>query len=174
MNADDLYLLLGMGAVSSDGRASFRDLSRILGVPVGFIQRHLALLERARLVDRRRRPNLGNARELLISAARFIAPATLGEVVPGIPTAWAAPPLAGRIVDRSELPPVWPSLDGPQRGRAVEPLHKAAPDASKENLALRELLVLVDALRLDDPRVHGIASEMLSERLDALASSARR
>lgn len=165
MNADDLYLLVGLGALSPDGSASYRQLSADLGVPIGFIQRHIAVLQEAGLVSQDRKPHLGYARELLVAAARFIAPARLGEVVPGIPTAWAAPPLARGLVEGGDLPPVWPSLDGNERGRSVQPLHKAAPWAAMKNPKLRDMLVLVDGLRLGDARVRSLAGDLLADML---------
>jgi Bacterial regulatory protein, arsR family len=146
MNAEDLYLLVGMSAVSSDGKTSFRDLSKTLGVPVGFIQRHLAVLQRAQLVDGRRRPNLGKRQ----GAADLGSPLhRAGDARRSRSSGHNAAELSSRCTRRR-------------------------PDTSQQHPALRELLVLVDALRLDDPRVRGIASEMLSDRLDARAGSARR
>ena len=63
-----------------------------------------------------------------------------------MPTAHAAPPLKGQIID-GDLPPVWPDAEGKVRGVTFEPLHKAAPKAARKDPALYELLALIDAVR---------------------------
>ena len=84
----------------------------------------------------------------------------------GVPTAWAAPPLAGRIVtSREELPPVWPDGRGERRGLAVRPLHPSAIEAARRDPALGERLALLDALRLGGPRIKAEAAELLVPRL---------
>jgi hypothetical protein len=172
LNDADLYILAGVSALSPDGRMPYRELSDRLGVPIANLQRSFRRLEGARLVRRGRRPNLSHAVELFIHGAKYIAPAELGPVVPGVPTAWAAAPLRGRIADRSDLPPVWPALDGDVRGRAVEPLHKSAVEAAAKDQRLAGLLALIDALRVGDARVRENAEPLLEALLDSRAINA--
>jgi hypothetical protein len=91
-----------------------------------------------------------------------------GETTRGVPTAYAAPPLSGQIVDNGELPPVWPDPDGGVRGATLEPLYKAAPKAVRKDPALHELLALVDALRDGRVRERQLAEKELSARLRKL------
>ena len=83
----------------------------------------------------------------------------------GIPTAWSASPLAGELAPTSELPPVWPDPMGDVKGIALQPLHHSAPEIARRDPALAERLALVDALRLGDARVRGLAAKLLRRRL---------
>jgi hypothetical protein len=124
--------------------------------------------------DRRdvHRPHL---EEFAIHALRFVAPAQLGPLVPGVPAAWAAEPMAGAIRSSGdEPPPVWPFAQGRVRGQAIEPLHPAAPEAVEDWPELRELLALLDSLRAGDARVRGVAGNLLSERLRSQVPAADR
>jgi hypothetical protein len=56
------------------------------------------------------------------------------------------------------------------RGLALRPLHEAVPEAARRDPQLGERLTLVDALRIGDARTRGVAAELLSERLGALAA----
>jgi len=55
-------------------------------------------------------------KEFLLHGAKYAFPATLGSPTRGIPTAYAAPPLATLVSQPNELPPVWPDAEGNQRG----------------------------------------------------------
>jgi len=54
---------------------------------------------------------------------------------------------------------------GSDRGIALEPLHESAPEIARRDPALAERLALVDALRLGDARVRGLAADLLRARL---------
>jgi hypothetical protein len=103
--------------------------------------------------------------EYLIHGIRYAFPGKRGPVTRGIPTAHAAPPLAGQIAS-DDLPPVWPDPAGTTRGTAVEPLHSSAPRAAKASPELYELLALVDALRLGRARERDLATRELKQRLE--------
>jgi hypothetical protein len=134
------------------------------------IQRSLVRLEQAGLLDEgRRRVNVGRAEELLVHGVKYMFPAKRGAETRGIPTAWAAPPLQHKFADSGELPPVWPDPIGTVRGIAVEPLHDSAPEISRRDPALTELLTLTDGIRLGDARVRGLAEQLLRGRLGSAA-----
>ena len=82
----------------------------------------------------------------------------------GIPTAYAAPPLA-RKISSDELPPVWPDPNGTVRGVAVEPLYSSVVKAAKSDSPLYELLALVDALRIGRARERNMAEEEIKLRI---------
>jgi hypothetical protein len=84
-----------------------------------------------------------------------------------MPTAHAAPPLEGQIIE-GDLPPVWPDAEGKVRGVTFEPLHKAAPKAARKDPALYELLALIDAVRDGRVRERQLAEKELSARLQRL------
>jgi hypothetical protein len=103
-------------------------------------------------------------KEFLLHGAKYAFPATLGSPTRGMPTAYAAPPLASRISQPNELPPVWPDPTGEQRGISFHPLYPTAPTAAKRDRQLYELLALFDALRGGAARERQIATQLLSER----------
>jgi hypothetical protein len=114
------------------------------------------------------RPLLKAVEEFLIHGVKYAFPAQRGEATRGMPTAYAAPPLSGQIADNGDLPPVWPDAEGDARGVTLEPLHKAAPKASKRDPVLHELLALIDALRDGRVRERQLAEKELSARLRRL------
>jgi hypothetical protein len=60
---------------------------------------------------------------------------------------------------------VWPSADGAVRGLTLEPLHKAAPKAARQDPVLYELLALIDALRDGRARELQLEERELTARL---------
>jgi hypothetical protein len=160
----DIYVLAGLVAV--DEPWTYRSLAVQLGVSHPLVQR---ALERARdaglYLFERRVPHLANIEEFALHGLRFVAPGHLGEVVPGVPTAWAAPPVSDVIATGEDLPPVWPTADGPVRGQALEPLHRAAPHVAPALPALAQLLAVLDSLRTGDARVRTAAGELLPSLL---------
>ena len=83
----------------------------------------------------------------------------------GMPTAWAAEPIAGVMPQGSDLPPVWPWSEGKVRGHSVEPLFPSVPGAIKNLPSLYAPLALVDSLRIGRARDREIARRMLKEFL---------
>jgi hypothetical protein len=131
-------------------------------------QVHLAIkrLERSRLIDAQSgRPILKAVEEFLIHGVKYVFPARRGEATRGIPTAYAAPPLTGQIVESGDLRPVWPDPEGDVRGVGFEPLCKAVPKAARRDPVLYQLLALIDALRDGRARERQIAERELSARL---------
>jgi len=103
--------------------------------------------------------------EFFLHGLKYVFPATRGEVTRGVPTSYAAPPLSKKIQAGSELPPVWPSPEGKQRGVALEPLYKTVPAAALRDPFLYELLALIDALREGRARERKLAENELIQRL---------
>lgn len=162
----DIYVLAGLVA-AGDQPWTYRELAKRLDVPVPLVQRALKRAAAADLYQPDLQAvHLPNFEEFLLHAIRFVAPAHLGAVVPGVPAAWAAPPMSGRIVEAgAELPPVWPSALGRVRGQALPPLHGAAVAASQRDLRLAELLALIDSLRAGDVRVRSVAGDVVRDWL---------
>lgn len=96
---------------------------------------------------------------------KYAFPAFRGEATRGMPTAYAAPPLSAAISPGGDLPPVWPNAEGTVRGLTLEPLHKAAPKAAKQDPLLYELLALLDALREGRARERQLAESELTAPL---------
>lgn len=168
----DIYVLAGLLARSEPW--SYRSLAERLRVSHPVVQRALARAKGADLYSAgRREVHLPHVEEFALHALRFVAPARLGALVPGVPAAWAAEPMAGAIRSSGEEPPpVWPYARGRVRGQAIEPLHPAAPEAVEDWPELGELLALLDSLRAGDARVRRVAGNLLSERLRSQVSVA--
>jgi hypothetical protein len=110
-------------------------------------------------------PNKAAIAEFLLHGIRYVFVPELGGETRGMPTAHAAPPLNGKIVQADTLPPVWPSTDGKVRGLAFSPLYRSAPQAAGRDPALYELLALVDALRAGRARERELAGKEIERRL---------
>lgn len=161
VKAPDIYVLAGL--LAEDQQWSYRSLAERLHVPHPVVQRALARAQDASLYSGERREiHVPHFAEFAIHALRFVAPAQLGALVPGVPAAWAAEPMAIAIrPSGEEPPPVWPYARGKVRGQAVEPLHAAAPEAVEDWSELGEILALLDSLRAGDARVRQVAEQLL-------------
>lgn len=102
----------------------------------------------------------------LIHGVPHAFPARPRDITRGMPTAWAAPVLSGKITGSEQTPPVWPDPNGQVQGAAVQPLYRTVPAAARQDIALYDLLALVDALRIGRARERGMAEKELAERLD--------
>ena len=171
LRPSDLYVLTGL--TINAGRAwTLRQLASELHIDHTVVHR---ALERAALaglyLPGRRTVNLAELEPMLVHAARFIAPAQLGELVAGVPAAWAAEPIVALIHEAGgDPPPVWPSAGGRVRGQAFPPLHPAAVAAAAACGPLAELLAVVDTLRTRDPRLRAVAATALTGSLRQLSS----
>jgi DNA-binding transcriptional MocR family regulator len=170
LRGEDVVVLLKLSGGPSDW--TVRTLAQDTGIARSVVHRAVKRLAVAGLLDEpRRRVNVSQAEEFLIHAVRYVFPAALEGESRGIVTAWAAEPLASHIASPpGALRPVWPDPHGDVRGLALRPLHPAVPEAARRDPALGGSLALVDALRLGDARVRGVAADLLRERLGAVAA----
>lgn len=111
-------------------------------------------------------PNRRNLEEFLVHGIKYVFVPERGELTRGIPTGYAAPPLAEYFASADEPPPVWPSPDGSVRGQAFSPLYSLAPGAAAKDAMLYELLALVDAIRGGRVRERDLAIKELKKRLE--------
>jgi hypothetical protein len=164
LNGQDIVVLLKVVGVPPGW--TVRSLAEDLHMTHAGVHRSLKRLDASGLFDlARRRPNLSQVEEFVVHSVRYLFPPRMGGETRGIPTAWAAPPLLDVLAPQSDMPPVWPDPQGRDRGIALEPLHPAVPESARRDTGLGERLALVDALRLGDPRVRRVATELLAERL---------
>ena len=171
VNGQDVVVLLKLAGHGEDW--TVRSLESALGISRAGVHRSLQRLSAAGLYDlERRRTNLSQAEEFLVHAVKYLFPPDMGGETRGIPTAWAAPPLADELAPPSDLPPVWPDPQGRQRGIAVAPLHPSVPNLAHRDPHLAESLALVDAIRMGDARVRRLATDLLSKRLARPAAAA--
>ena len=165
LNGEDIVLLLRL--VDADPSWTVRQLAEETTIPRSVVHRAIKRLGAAGLYSEQTRSvNIPQAEEFLIHGLRYVFPGRMEGPSLGMPTAWAAPPLNGRIVTSpEELPPVWPDAMGERRGLAVRPLHPSAVEATRRDRGLGERLALLDALRLGGPRIKSEAAALLVPRL---------
>jgi hypothetical protein len=167
LKGEDIVLLLKLSRQEPDW--TVRTLERETTIPPSVVQRALKRLWQAGLFDPRRRTvNISQAEEFVIHGLRYVFPGALGGESRGVPTAWAAQPLAALIVgDPNELPPVWPDSHGSVRGLVLEPVHASVVQAANRDPALGEQLALIDALRIGDAHIRELAADQLCSHLGA-------
>lgn len=161
----DILVVLKL-ALSRAGEGSFATLAKALGMSASEVHGAVGRLLEARLLEAesrsvRRKPLV----EFLVHGVPYAFPAASGEMTRGVPTAWAAPVMAGKVTGDDTEAPVWPDPEGRRKGLAVEPLYSSAPVAAKNDPKLYELLALVDALRLGRARERAIAAKEIERRL---------
>ena len=168
LKGEDVVILLKL--VGQDSDWTVRTLAEESEIPRSVVHRALQRLAIAGLLDaKRRRINVSQAEEFLIHAVKYLFPAVLEGESRGMPTAWAAAPLSGQVASSpDELAPVWPDALSDRRGLALRPLHPAVPAAARRDPALAERLALVDALRVGDARIRGLAADLLGDRLQPI------
>jgi IclR helix-turn-helix domain len=148
------------------------EVAKHLGLAPSAVHRSLLRTGEARLYDpSSRRVNVRGLEELLVHAVRYLLPARMGGETRGIPTAWSAIPLAGRVGPVDESPVVWAHPRGEVRGLELEPIHPRVPEAAFADQELAARLSLVDALRAGGARVRREAAAALGERLRASPES---
>ncbi len=167
LKPQDVVVLLKL--ISLGGQpVSYGLLAEALGMSSSEVHASIARARAARLVNvEDNRPIVVRSalREFLLHGAKYAFPATMGTRTRGVPTGYAAPPLAARITQPDEPPPVWPDPHGETRGIGFQPLYPTVPAAARRDSVLYELLALFDAIRGGAARERQIAGQLLSERL---------
>jgi len=153
-------------AVKGPGE-TYASLGQSLGMSASEVHAAVRRLIDARLLDSesrgiRREP----LRNFLVHGVPYAFPVRPGEVTRGMPTAWAAPVMSGKLAPSEQIPPVWPDPEGKVQGAAVLPLYASVPGAARRDPELYELLALVDALRIGRARERAIAEQEISDRLN--------
>jgi hypothetical protein len=147
-------------AVSAGEPASGRALSKGLGLPHSSVALSLHRLHALGLLRDDGQVNKLALRDCLQHAVRWIAPAEVGDFELGLLTAHAAPSMAAKLSGDDD-PLVIPLPHGPKRGRAVTPIHRAAPAAAAKDAKLHQLLAVVDSFRVGGAREREVASAEL-------------
>src|SRR5271154_3465485 len=141
LKPQDLMVLLKLIAVGEKSN-TYSNLSDALGVSSSEVHASIGRSKYARLLNvENDRPLVVRAalKEFLLHGAKYAFPATLGSSTRGVLTSYAAPPLASRITQPNEPPPVWPDPKGEQRGISFHPLYPTAPAAARRDQLLYEL-----------------------------------
>jgi hypothetical protein len=164
----DVMVVLALASAASDQpKPTVRSLAAALEVSSSAVHRSLRrLVARSLVVDEPdgRRLNRLHVRNFLIHGVPWIAPAALGKIVLGVPTAHAASPLSERLRGDDD-PVVIPLDEGPVRGRAVRPLVPSAGRVAARDPRLHELLAIVDGIRIGGAREREVATAELEARI---------
>jgi hypothetical protein len=165
MNAKSLDIVVLLKLVVDGRIRTYADLSKELGMSASEIHAAVRRCLDAGLIEpQSRQPLRKPLEDYLLHGVRYAFPARLGPVARGIPTAYAAPPLASQFRS-DDLPPVWSDPAGNVKGYAIEPLYSSVPFAARSDPKLYELLALVDALRIGRARERKVAEAELKKRL---------
>lgn len=174
MKSQDILLLLKLLSMeksevaSSDTDYSVRQLEALTGISKSELSAALNRCIRVGLAARDRQSNAPRVNRkallgFLIHGIKYVFPAKPAELVRGIPTAFAAPVMAGKMMSAGDVINVWPDATGKDKGQAVAPLFKSVPAAAKADPKLYELLALVDAIRIGNVRETKLAEQLLKE-----------
>jgi hypothetical protein len=163
LKRQDIVVLLKI--IGLDPGWTIQQVAEELELGLSPVHRSLSRLQSAGLLDRHRQVNPAHAQEFLEHGLRYVVPPKFGGEARGILTAGAAAPLRGRLAPSDAPPAVWPHPLGQDRGIALEPIHPSVPGAAMRDPLLAERLALVDALRIGDARLRGLAAEELRDRL---------
>lgn len=165
LKPQDILVLLKLASRASK-EWTFEGVADELDSTASGVHRSLSRAEAAGLYDfRHREVNRVGLLEFLVHGAKYVFPPEREGEVRGMPTAWAAPPLAGLLSASDRNVPVWPYAMGGVRGIALQPLHPIVPKAAERDPAFAELLTLVDAIRIGGARERALAAEELERRL---------
>lgn len=163
LKAHDIALALKLAGAPREWNGV--ELAKAIRLSASEVSHGLRRLAFSRLYNPRdkrvmRRPLL----EFLVHGLPYVFPAHLGIPGVGMPTAFSAAPIAGRLFAGDEAA-VWASAKGSTRGRIVEPLYPSAPEAAALDAELYRDLALVDALRVGNARERGLAARALRKRM---------
>ncbi len=169
LKPQDLMVALKLSVLGNEAWR-YAGLADSLGLGQG--ETHAAVKRALRagiLISDRSRPvpMQRNLLEFLAHGVRYVFVPERGEIARGIPTAWAAPPLAQMMSSEEWALPVWPSSEGTVRGESFSPLYRSVPVAARKDHRLYELLALVDAIRGGRSRERKMAIELLHDRIRA-------
>ncbi len=161
-------LKLALGA----GDMSYAAMGKALGMSASEVHAAVRRLIEARLVDSEtKKVRVTALRNFLVHGVPYAFPTDPQEVTRGMPTAWAAPAMSGKLSSTDQLPPVWPDPEGKVQGASVHPLYASVPGAARRDPELYHLLALVDALRMGRARERAFAEKEIGEKLNSRAAA---
>ena len=154
-------LLVAAKLAVGDPNATLRQLESLLpGMSKSAIALSLRRLKELGLVKVNgpgdQRVNRIALRDCLEHVVRWIVPARMGKIELGLATAHTSEAMARNLFGDQD-PVVIPLPEGPIRGRAVAPIHPAAPQAAALDPKLHQLLAIVDSFRIGGAREREVA-----------------
>lgn len=106
--------------------------------------------------------------EFIVHGLKYVFPAEEGPLSRGIPTGFAAPILATKLLTAGTHVHVWPDARGSKTGITLRPIHKAVTVAVRYDPIFYELIALVDAIRFGMLREATMATEILTQELSTI------
>ena len=173
LKPQDVYVVLKIVSAGSL-RAPYSVLALELGMSPSEVHACVKRAQSSRLLHDahlQHRPSLSALEEFLLHGLQYVFPAERGGITRGVPTSYAAEPLRSLIAPNSDPIPVWPYLEGTERGVAFTPLYKTAPMAALRDPSFHQYLALVDALRDGRVRERTLAAEELHRRFRSAYAS---
>lgn len=103
--------------------------------------------------------------ECLIFGVKYFFPPIISEYTVGIPTRYAAPILRNKLIQDQDPIPIWPCVEGTDKGVALLPLYPSVPRSLIQypDQLFYDLLALIDAIRAGDARERKLAANILQE-----------
>jgi len=148
------------------------DLGYDLGLSASEVGNGIARLIKSKLIRPDKRPFKKAIIEFLLYGVKYFYPVEPGALSRGVPTAHSARPLNKVFSSRDvENRYVWPSAERTERGQAIHPLYKSAPDLIRSCPQVYELLTLIDAIRVGRARERQEAEVELVNRINELLSA---
>ena len=164
LRPQDILILLKLLLFGRDW--TYDQIARELGLSSSAVHRSIERVAMAGLYrPESREVSRASLAEFLVHGVRYAFPADWGGEARGVPTAWAAEPLAKKLSFSGKNPPVWPDPQGSVFGIALIPLDPRVPEVARRDEPLGELLALVDAIRIGGARERGLAAKELEKRL---------
>lgn len=163
-------VLVSLKVASLPANVTYAALAGSLGMSASETHAAVRRAQQCRLLTRDSHPGpvWRNLHDLLVCALPLVLPLELGPPASGMPTSYAAAPIADQILMEDQgMPPVWPSPHGTVRGISIMPLYHSAPYAATVDPCLYEWLAITDALRSREPRVHELARNQVEHRIRA-------
>ena len=174
MKSQDILLLLKLlsmeksQATDAEPDYSVRQLEALTGISKSELSAALNRCIRIGLAARDRQSNAPRVNRkallgFLLNGIKYVFPVKPAELVRGIPTAFAAPVMEGKMMSAGDAINVWPDATGNAKGQAIAPLFKSVPAAAKADSKLYQLLALVDAIRIGNARETELAAKLLEQ-----------
>ena len=179
MKSQDIIVLLKLALlhqrISSDQAIeadafSARGLEAVLGISKSEVNASIKRSIGAGLALKERtsgypKANINALLEFIVHGIRYVFPVQPGAMVRGMATAAAAPVLKNELKSAGDYICVWPDAEAKEMGQSLKPLFKSAAIAARRDPELYDLLALVDAIRLGNPRESKLAQALLEQRL---------
>jgi hypothetical protein len=166
LKPQDIVVLLRLLLWKKERPWTFAQLAEDLGMSQSEVHQSIRRAQLSGLYDAlTKRPKRPALVEFLIHGLKYAFPPLLGDMVKGVPTAHAAPPLSDQISSSPDTNYVWPMKGGKVLGKEINPLHKNVPVLIKKIPEIYPLLTLIDGLRVGRVREKEIAEKELYERV---------